>query len=89
MANDLVATGGDGWDSVPADSGGMIRGKIVKFSDGHYLVGTEPVTGMELVAMDVLTAWVRWSENKPAEHKLTKSRERHPAIWINRNGRSV
>jgi hypothetical protein len=74
----LATTGGDGWDSVPADSGGTIRGKIIKFSDGHYLVGTESVTGIELVAMDVLTAWVRWAENKPTEHRVTKARERHP-----------
>src|SRR5215475_6136919 len=67
MANDLTITNGDGWDAVP-ETGGMLRGQMIKFKDGRHLVDKiNDITGNTLVAVDVTTAWVKWQDGEKGD----------------------
>jgi hypothetical protein len=82
MAQEL-ATQHDGF-SVPERSGSnLIRGIIIKFRDSTYLANkTEELQqaphGPTFVALGACTAWVRWKNNKPVEHRITQPGQAHP-----------
>jgi len=90
---------GDGFDEVPREGFGIIRGHIVQYADAHYLIGkTEPADGRELAVTGVTTAWDKW-RGKEVEHRITEPGQYHPerdelgdldqSIWeIGLNGRS-
>ena len=57
----------------------MIVGQMIKFDNGIYKVNkTETLPpDIELVAIGVTTAWVKWREKRPVEHRVTLSQQ-HP-----------
>jgi hypothetical protein len=69
----------DGWDAVPASDGGMIRGVLVKFADGHFLIdkSTEAADHREMAVVGVVTLWIKWVDNKP-DPRVTQPGQRHP-----------
>lgn len=75
---ELFPSSADGWATVPATGSGSIRGKLVKFTNGEFLVGEELVNSRELVAVGVLVAWVKWAGGRPAEMRETLAGQAHP-----------
>ena len=76
MGKELIPQS-DGF-GVPENSGGQfIKGQMLKFIDGNYIIDkTEPLPDEPLVAIGVVTAWVRWGEDdnnnkRPLEHRVT------------------
>jgi hypothetical protein len=69
----------DGWDAVPASDGGMIRGALVKFADGHFFIdkSTEAADDREMAVVGVVTLWIKWVGNKP-DPRVTQPGQRHP-----------
>jgi hypothetical protein len=79
MLKELTPRGDDGF-AVPENSGGQfIRGQMVKYNDGYYVVDkTEPLPDEPLVAVGVTTVWVKWEDGKPVEHRVTAAGQAHP-----------
>jgi hypothetical protein len=77
--NNNVTPCDDGWDAVPTSDSGMIRGRLAKFTDGHYPINksSEPADDRELAVFGVVTLWIKWVGNKP-EHRVTQPGQRHP-----------
>ena len=77
-----IALISDGWDAVPADNSGLIRGSIIKLNSGVYSIGKagNPFDDdVALVVTGVATFWLRWGEdNKPAERRITAPGQPHP-----------
>jgi hypothetical protein len=69
QSNSIAIPGNDGWDAAAAEGGErVLRGDLLKFSDGHWTVGREALPakmGLRLVAMGTAAAWVRWAGGKP------------------------
>jgi hypothetical protein len=63
-----VATN-DGWSDAAADGASrVIRGTLLKFSDGTWLSGKENIEinrGTRLLAVDCAKAWCKWRDGKP------------------------
>jgi len=83
MGKELISQT-DGFD-VPENAGGQfIKGQMLKFIDGNYVIDkTEPLADEPLVAIGVVTAWVRWGEDdngnkRPLEHRVTADGKIHP-----------
>jgi hypothetical protein len=58
----------------------MIIGKMMKFTDGRFIVDktqTMPASTV-LVAVSTVTAWVHWENNRPIEHRITRPGQSHP-----------
>jgi hypothetical protein len=68
-SNSIATPENDGWDAAAAEgSDRVLRGELLKFSDGHWLIGREALPmapGLRLVAMGTAAAWVRWAGGKP------------------------
>jgi hypothetical protein len=80
MSNDLARRDdGDGFD-VTEPRTGFITGSMVKFVDRDFIADkTEKLPeGAELVALSAVTAWVKWAEGRPAEHRVTHAGKAHP-----------
>jgi hypothetical protein len=85
MGKELISqTDGFG---VPENSGGQfIKGQMLKFIDGNFVVDkTEPLSDEPLVAIGVVTAWVKWGEDdngnkRPHDHKVTAAGQIHPDV---------
>jgi hypothetical protein len=77
--NDVATTNGDGFGVQENSGDTSIVGKMLKFTDGRYTVDkTETLPAdTTLVAVNVMTAWVRWEGGKP-EHRVTKPGQLHP-----------
>jgi hypothetical protein len=58
----------------------LIVGHMIKFDAGVYKVNkTETLPpDIELVAIDVTTAWARWEARQPIEHRVTRPGQVHP-----------
>jgi hypothetical protein len=67
--NSLVPAGDDGFEAAAAEGAErVLKGDLLKFSDGHWLVGREALPmkkELRLVAMGTAAAWVRWADGKP------------------------
>jgi hypothetical protein len=65
---------------VPETGNSMVRGKIMRFKDDQFLVDKTEIVemGTELVVTSLITAWVKWIDSKPVEHRVTASGEQHP-----------
>jgi hypothetical protein len=64
-----------------SSSGSMIVGRMLKFNnDAEYVFNKTEKLPAEttLVAVGVITAWVGWVGNKPAEHRITQEGQIHP-----------
>jgi hypothetical protein len=75
--------------TVPADGfavaekrGNLIRGKLVKFSGERNVYLADKVVELpaatEYVAVDVVTAWIKWGVDGKPEHRITEPGQRHP-----------
>jgi hypothetical protein len=71
----------DGFSVAEKGGSNLIVGKMVKFTiDGKYKVDKADILpdDTRLVAIDVTTAWVRWNEERPSEHRITQPGQIHP-----------
>ena len=75
--NSLVPIGDDGFEAAAAEGAERIlKGDLLKFSDGHWLVGREAVLikqDLRLVAMGTAAAWVRWAGGKPDKYVIRQA----------------
>lgn len=75
--NSLVPIGDDGFEAAAAEGAERIlKGDLLKFSDGHWLVGREAVLikqDLRLVAMGTAAAWVRWAGGKPDKYVVRQA----------------
>jgi hypothetical protein len=79
MAKELVPQGDDGFSVPESSAGQFIRGQMLKYTDGYYVVDkTEPLPDEPLVAVGVTTVWVKWRDGKPVEHCVTATGQAHP-----------
>lgn len=64
----------DGWDDTAAEAESrVIRGSLLKFSDGRWSIGKENgavEAGRQLVAVATAAAWVKWLGGRPVEYRL-------------------
>jgi hypothetical protein len=72
----------DGFDVAEPVTGGLIKGKLVRFKDDSFLInGTDhmPEDITELTCVGMTTLWTRWAgEGKPPTHLVTSSGMSHP-----------
>ena len=71
----------DGFSVAEKGGNNMIVGKMQKFTiDGKYKVDKADILpdNTSLVAIDVITAWVKWDDGKPIEHRITRPGQLHP-----------
>jgi hypothetical protein len=71
----------DGFSVAEKRGSNLIVGKMGKFTiDGKYKIDKADILPdkTELVAIDVSTAWVKWQDNKPIEHRITRPGQIHP-----------
>jgi hypothetical protein len=84
--NDLTpisqSSADDGFSNMAREAQGqLIRGSLLKFADWRWTVGKENAPlkqDIQLVAIGGATAWVRWEEGKPVEHRVLRPGERMP-----------
>ena len=78
MPNNIVT---DGFSVAEKAGNSLIFGKMLKFTiDGKYKVDKADILpdNTTLVAIDVTTAWVKWQDGKPIEHRITQPGQVHP-----------
>jgi hypothetical protein len=66
------ATPDDGWEQE-AGTSRLLRGNLLRFSDRQWSYGRDarPMpTNVQLVALSIRVAWVRWENKKPVEAKV-------------------
>ena len=71
----------DGFSVAEKSGSNLIVGKMVKFTiDGKYKADKADILpdNTTLVAIDVTTAWVKWQDGKPVEHRITQPGQVHP-----------
>ena len=71
----------DGFSVAEKAGNSAIFGKMLKFTiDGKYKVDKTNYlpNNTTLVAIDVVTAWVKWQDGKPIEHRVTQPGQVHP-----------
>jgi hypothetical protein len=75
-----LALNADGF-SVPERVGNnFIIGGMIKYADRVYTLNkTETLPlGTVLVALGIVTAWVKWWDQQPVEHRVTQPGQHHP-----------
>ena len=79
MAQELTIQGEDGFD-VQERSGSFIIGGMIKYHDHVYTLNkAEPVLpDTTLLVIRIITCWVRWWDQAPTEHRVTRSGQLHP-----------
>jgi hypothetical protein len=79
MSNALARIDDDGF-GVTEPRTGFITGSMVKFVDRSFVADkTETLPeGTTLVVLSTVTAWVRWAEGNPVEHRVTRTGQNHP-----------
>ena len=85
----------DGFDVHETSGNNFIIGSMIKFDDDVYIVSKAETMPLDtvLVALGIITAWVRWWDGLPAEHRVTQPGQFHRnekiwVTWIRRSGRS-
>ena len=71
----------DGWDSIPQETGGLIRGQIIKFANGIYAADKLSIMNCESIkweVLGVLPVWIRWQNNAPVEYKTAEPGGKFP-----------
>jgi hypothetical protein len=78
------------YDIVPQDDGdgfgvderrsGFIIGSMIKFVKPDFIVdkAEKLPEDRRLVALSVITAWVKWQDGLPTEHRVTQPGQTHP-----------
>jgi hypothetical protein len=78
MSNELTVQDEDGFD-VQERSSNFIIGGMIKYNKGYILNKTEePPPDITLLVRAIITCWVKWENNSPAEHRVTRSGQIHP-----------
>jgi hypothetical protein len=81
MSNELAAYGDDdGFGVTETTSTTAVKGTLVKFRDGNYLInGVDhlPDDAGPFTVASVLTMWTRWEGDRPF-HRITRTGEQHP-----------
>jgi hypothetical protein len=59
-------------DTAKEDAARVIRGSLIKFSEGVYSssVDTVPLNGRQLLALAVTAAYVKWQGGKPVSYRI-------------------
>jgi hypothetical protein len=79
MAKEITSQGDDGFSVQENSSGQFIRGQMIKYNDGLYIVDkTQQLPEEPLVAVGTTMAWVKWEDGKPIEHRVTVAGQIHP-----------
>ena len=71
----------DGFSVAERAGSNLLVGKTAKFTtDAKYSVDKADTLpdNTTLVAMDITTAWVKWQNGKPVEHRITQPGQVHP-----------
>jgi hypothetical protein len=71
----------DGFTVSEKVGNSLIVGKMLKFTvDSKYKVDKADIlpANTSLVAVDVTTTWVKWQNDKPIEHRITRPGQLHP-----------
>ena len=71
----------DGFSVAEKSGNNLIVGKMLKFTiDSKYKIDKADILpdNTTLVAVDVTTAWVKWQNDKPTEHRITQPGQVHP-----------
>ena len=71
----------DGFSVAERSGNNLIVGKMLKFTiDSKYKIDKADILpdNTTLVAVDVTTAWVKWQNDKPIEHRITQPGQGHP-----------
>jgi hypothetical protein len=72
----------DGFDVSEPTTGGLVKGKLLKFRDESFLIGGNehmPENVTQLIVVSMTTLWTRWAgEGKPPTHLITRSGQSHP-----------
>jgi hypothetical protein len=71
----------DGFTVAEKPGSNLIVGKMLKFTvDSKYKVDKADnlPDNATLIAIDVTTAWVKWHDGKPIEHRITQPGQGHP-----------
>jgi hypothetical protein len=71
----------DGFSVAEKRGSSLIIGKMAKFTtEGKYKIDKADILPdyTRLVATDVTTAWVKWHNDKPVEHRVTQPGQIHP-----------
>jgi hypothetical protein len=78
--SEIAVIDGDGFDIAEPQAGGHIVGKLLKFKNDDFIIDktVKLPPDRHLVATSVITAWVRWQDGKPIEHRVTKAGMSHP-----------
>jgi hypothetical protein len=79
MRNNLAKV--DGFTVEEKAGNNLIVGKMLKFTiEGKYKVDKADILpdNTTLVAIDVVTTWLKWHDDKPVEHRITKPGQVHP-----------
>ena len=78
--NDLALMTTDGFAVQENSGASMIIGRMLKFTDGRFTVDkTETLpASTTLVAVGVITAWVKWEDSRPSAHRVTQPGQSHP-----------
>ena len=78
MAHEMVPVA-DGFAVCEKPANVIIVGQMIKFDSGIYKVNkTETLPpDIELVAIDVITVWVKWKGKRPVEHRITQPGQQH------------
>lgn len=70
----------DGWsDTAKEANNRLLKGTLIRFSDWRWQRGKEQVPmpeGTQLVATNMVTAWVKWSDGKPSETRVREPGQR-------------
>jgi hypothetical protein len=79
MSKELVTQNEGGFD-VAERSGSFISGGMIKYHNHVFTLNkTEPMPlGTILLVIRAVTAWVRWWDQRPTEHRVTHSGQVHP-----------
>ena len=74
----------DGFSVAEKSGSNLIVGKMVKFTiDGKYKADkADTLPDYTTLVPGVTTAWVKWQDGKPVEHRITQPGEVHPTAMI-------
>jgi hypothetical protein len=79
MGQELIPPTDDGFNVQERSSSFIIGGMIKYHIHAYTLNKTEPLSlGTILAVIRIVTCWVKWWDQQPVEHRVTKSGQVHP-----------
>jgi hypothetical protein len=82
MGQELALNTDDGFSVAEPMGNRFIIGGMIKYDKHAYALNkTEPMPlGTILVVLGVITAWVKWWDQMPVEHRITREGQHHPVL---------